>query len=137
MILWERICAMLNSFFFFSSRRRHTRCSRDWSSDVCSSDLLGNNNAHITVPVLHKPGRGLNFNYDLSYDSSVWYPVGSSGNQTWQPVSYWGWSGVTQAVTGTLTNSGTDYTCQMCNQYTCWYPVGQAVITNWVYHDHW
>src|SRR5256884_458481 len=26
-------------FFFFSSRRRHTICSRDWSSDVCSSDL--------------------------------------------------------------------------------------------------
>src|SRR2546429_3272001 len=32
---------VLNLFviFFFSSRRRHTRCSRDWSSDVCSSDL--------------------------------------------------------------------------------------------------
>src|SRR2546422_3292999 len=28
------------AFFFFSSRRRHTRCSRDWSSDVCSSDLV-------------------------------------------------------------------------------------------------
>src|SRR6266513_6148893 len=27
------------SFFFFSSRRRHTRSKRDWSSDVCSSDL--------------------------------------------------------------------------------------------------
>src|SRR5690625_2125344 len=27
------------SFFFFSSRRRHTRWPRDWSSDVCSSDL--------------------------------------------------------------------------------------------------
>src|SRR5436309_15729439 len=27
--------------FFFSSRRRHTRFSRDWSSDVCSSDLEG------------------------------------------------------------------------------------------------
>src|SRR5205814_4712509 len=26
-------------FFFFSSRRRHTRCLSDWSSDVCSSDL--------------------------------------------------------------------------------------------------
>src|SRR5687768_18413116 len=26
-------------FFFFASRRWHTRCSRDWSSDVCSSDL--------------------------------------------------------------------------------------------------
>src|SRR5207245_6786481 len=30
--------------FFFSSRRRHTRCYRDWSSDVCSSDLR-------TIPV--------------------------------------------------------------------------------------
>src|SRR6266542_3334140 len=30
---------MLSCFFFFSSRRRHTRCYRDWSSDVCSSDL--------------------------------------------------------------------------------------------------
>src|SRR5215813_14930537 len=30
---------MLLFFFFFSSRRRHTRCGRDWSSDVCSSDL--------------------------------------------------------------------------------------------------
>src|SRR6266513_4545474 len=29
----------MNSFFF-SSRRRHTRSKRDWSSDVCSSDLL-------------------------------------------------------------------------------------------------
>src|SRR5690554_6878507 len=29
----------LASGFFFSSRRRHTRCGRDWSSDVCSSDL--------------------------------------------------------------------------------------------------
>src|SRR6266849_8673745 len=28
-------------FFFFSSRRRHTRSTRDWSSDVCSSDLYG------------------------------------------------------------------------------------------------
>src|SRR5437899_5224966 len=27
--------------FFFSSRRRHTRCLSDWSSDVCSSDLRG------------------------------------------------------------------------------------------------
>src|SRR2546429_9050116 len=33
MLLWR--------FVFFSSRRRHTRCSRDWSSDVCSSDLVG------------------------------------------------------------------------------------------------
>src|SRR3712207_770143 len=31
---------VLNWFFFFSSRRRHTRYWRDWSSDVCSSDLF-------------------------------------------------------------------------------------------------
>src|SRR5438067_13048312 len=30
---------MLSEIFFFSSRRRHTRSKRDWSSDVCSSDL--------------------------------------------------------------------------------------------------
>src|SRR5699024_12121771 len=29
--------------FFFSSRRRHTRSKRDWSSDVCSSDLFSQN----------------------------------------------------------------------------------------------
>src|SRR5690606_2962005 len=32
-------CSYYFFFFFFSSRRRHTRFSRDWSSDVCSSDL--------------------------------------------------------------------------------------------------
>src|SRR5256885_5734168 len=30
---------MVSVFFFFSSRRRHTRLQGDWSSDVCSSDL--------------------------------------------------------------------------------------------------
>src|SRR5437868_12085852 len=34
------LCIFLSFFFFFfSSRRRHTRSKRDWSSDVCSSDL--------------------------------------------------------------------------------------------------
>src|SRR5690606_40519689 len=32
--------------FFFSSRRRHTRFSRDWSSDVCSSDLIKKRNVN-------------------------------------------------------------------------------------------
>src|SRR5699024_11579438 len=31
----------LSRYFFVSSRRRHTRSKRDWSSDVCSSDLAG------------------------------------------------------------------------------------------------
>src|SRR5438874_7937823 len=34
----DRLC--VRCFFFFSSRRRHTRSLRDWSSDVCSSDLF-------------------------------------------------------------------------------------------------
>src|SRR3712207_3567771 len=34
-----RMCVSFFSIFFFSSRRRHTRYWRDWSSDVCSSDL--------------------------------------------------------------------------------------------------
>src|SRR3989440_2269402 len=33
------VILMLIDCFFFSSRRRHTRSDRDWSSDVCSSDL--------------------------------------------------------------------------------------------------
>src|SRR5256885_11473153 len=34
------VVMILDLFFFFSSRRRHTRLQGDWSSDVCSSDLL-------------------------------------------------------------------------------------------------
>src|SRR2546429_1743786 len=40
----------LSFLFFFSSRRRHTRCSRDWSSDVCSSDL---DSQHCRLLLLH------------------------------------------------------------------------------------
>src|SRR5687768_12746650 len=36
--------------FFFSSRSRHTRCSRDWSSDVCSSDLAFRLASRVVVP---------------------------------------------------------------------------------------
>src|SRR2546430_4202495 len=36
------MCAVICVFFFFSSRRRHTRFDCDWSSDVCSSDLFIN-----------------------------------------------------------------------------------------------
>src|SRR5699024_3698330 len=40
-------------FFFFSSRRRHTRSKRDWSSDVCSSDL------RLVVRSIPRLGRGV------------------------------------------------------------------------------
>src|SRR3712207_8703814 len=41
-------------FFFFSSRRRHTRYWRDWSSDVCSSDLA----ARVSPQYLSEVERG-------------------------------------------------------------------------------
>src|SRR5215213_10534762 len=40
-------------FFFFSSRRRHTRLVSDWSSDVCSSDLVVLDNARDADHVRH------------------------------------------------------------------------------------
>src|SRR5207245_4888753 len=44
---------------FFSSRRRHTRCYPDWSSDVCSSDLLGQavaDHIHLAADQIHGHG---------------------------------------------------------------------------------
>src|SRR5690606_8237785 len=38
-VVYQRAVWIIRYRFFFSSRRRHTRFSRDWSSDVCSSDL--------------------------------------------------------------------------------------------------
>src|SRR5206468_6090726 len=38
--LFLRVGICCSFLFFFSSRRRHTRSDRDWSSDVCSSDLV-------------------------------------------------------------------------------------------------
>src|SRR2546430_13650187 len=39
-----------SAVFFFSSRRRHTRFDCDWSSDVCSSDLLRSSSRNIGMP---------------------------------------------------------------------------------------
>src|SRR3989440_8241380 len=59
-------CGLL-FFFFFSSRRRHTRSDRDWSSDVCSSDLLhleatyydkDSRDALVAVPIAGSVGQG-------------------------------------------------------------------------------
>src|SRR5699024_11963513 len=43
--------------FFFSSRRRHTRSKRDWSSDVCSSDLGPERFAERRLHSWHRPPR--------------------------------------------------------------------------------
>src|SRR5699024_12049266 len=43
-------------FFFFSSRRRHTRSKRDWSSDVCSSDLAQSLQESARRAAVHRRG---------------------------------------------------------------------------------
>src|SRR5215217_9096106 len=54
-------------FFFFSSRRRHTRYWRDWSSDVCSSDLPDTGQVRVE-------------NYVAVSDcGTVLYPIGAEG----------------------------------------------------------
>src|SRR5690606_41109156 len=72
------------NLFFFSSRRRHTRFSRDWSSDVCSSDLL----CMVTTfpaPMLAANSEGLtgtellalcNSTYDTDYGFCAGYITG-------------------------------------------------------------
>src|SRR5439155_6767434 len=47
------IFTLLAFVFFFSSRRRHTRWPRDWSSDVCSSDLRGWTTRESAKPAQH------------------------------------------------------------------------------------
>src|SRR5436309_15577877 len=59
-------------FFFFSSRRRHTRFSRDWSSDVCSSDLPA-------IRDVHQDHRGIDkgvLTIELRGERAVFIPIG-------------------------------------------------------------
>src|SRR5690554_8073008 len=70
-------------FFFFSSRRRHTRCGRDWSSDVCSSDLVnylepkGNLDINWENVVIMKLTDNINMRLliHMIYDENVLFPV--------------------------------------------------------------
>src|SRR5260221_1597647 len=86
---------------------------------------LANLNSHITIPVVHKPGRGTNFSYDLSYDSSTWYPAAG----TWQPVANWGWRGQTEIAFGYVSYKSNFHRCPILGD-------GNYVIYDtYVYHD--
>src|SRR5207249_6339864 len=70
---------MLFYFFFFSSRRRHTRSKRDWSSDVCSSDL--------SVVQTRNPGLSRYeienvFRETLGITNTLWLGKGIAGDDT-------------------------------------------------------
>src|SRR5208337_520529 len=100
-----------------------------------------NLNVHLSIPVENKAGRGIPFSYNLTYDSSIWYPVTVSGATTWQPLTNWGWPGVTTVTSGYFTFS--------TSQANCFYPPGAngqvywyTVWSSWAYHDaaggtHW
>src|SRR5690606_40027015 len=66
-------------FFFFSSRRRHTRFSRDWSSDVCSSDL----GDEATVNVYPNPGVAENVE---AYGADHVAAQRTIGKEEWQDI---------------------------------------------------
>src|SRR5690606_39378375 len=74
--------------FFFSSRRRHTRFSRDWSSDVCSSDLtLGvlfmlfstTLILPLAVSLVYRDGQAAHFSITFALAAAIglafWLPV--------------------------------------------------------------
>ncbi len=74
---------------------------------------LGNLNAELIVPLVNKAGRGTNFTYSLTYDTSVLYPITVNGVLTWQPVANWGWRAQTQAYSGYVTYQTTEQSA--CN----------------------
>src|SRR3712207_8961130 len=67
----------LTVFFFFSSRRRHTRYWRDWSSDVCSSDLAAYPRTLEALDRFGVPPRIASFvlplGYSFNLDGSMMY----------------------------------------------------------------
>src|SRR5206468_5984103 len=74
-------------FFFFSSRRRHTRSDRDWSSDVCSSDLEQGPSEKTLHLSKHSPGAAVlreNHGESLSPRSEE-RRVGKECRSRWSP----------------------------------------------------
>lgn len=83
---------------------------------------LANLNIHLAMPIISKAGRGLPLIYNLSFDSAIWTPAGSSGNQVWTPAANWGFtvglSGWTGQVTANETSNCTyippPYNFELC-----------------------
>src|SRR5690606_39685454 len=80
--------------FFFSSRRRHTRFSRDWSSDVCSSDLVKFWFWLVFLPFDHSTSSWLRVTGLLCFVASL--HLGSSS--TLPPVPFLRWAVITRRL---------------------------------------
>ena len=86
-----------------------------------------NLNVHFEIPIIQKAGRGIPFNYSLTYDSAVWNP--NYGN--WAPVSAtWGWTAIPQGATGYISYTSSQGSCFISPThyyFTIW--------AGWQYHD--
>jgi len=100
---------------------------------------LGNNNIHFCIPVLNKPGRGMNFPYELCYDSSLWSSTRSGSAFVWTPNTNFGWGSSTAIAsgnTGYITYISTTTFCYVGS--TNGYPTGADVfVSSLTYVDAW
>jgi len=95
---------------------------------------LANLNAHLSVPVLKKAGRGMPFDFNLTYDSSVWYPVTSSGTTSWQDMTAttWGWTTSIPRI-GQLEPESVSANLYLCPGGLSSYMI--SYYSNWTYFD--
>jgi RHS repeat-associated protein len=54
----------------------------------------GSLNIHFSIPVINKAGRGMNFQYAITYDGLIWSPSVVSGAEAWTPNITWGFNGL-------------------------------------------
>lgn len=104
---------------------------------------LGNLNVHFAVPIIHKAGRSLPFNYDLIYESTIYQIVTVAGKPNWQPihtvnnvVSYWGFQGLGPVVTPYVGYSMIQST-PTCFPFPDSTPVSYTLVTysSFAFHD--
>ncbi len=95
---------------------------------------LGNLNVHLTVPILHKAGRGMPFSADLAYDGSIWTPTSVGGVMTWMPSATFGWITQTQVEWGYL-NVGVYNGSAPCYPPSNMNPNNFTVYSQWTYVD--
>src|SRR5207249_8521134 len=77
-------CTCPSVLFFFSSRRRHTRSKRDWSSDVCSSDLGGEEPPERhRHPIADPHGAGIDIG-QLALEPAAALEVDDRGHDGWR-----------------------------------------------------
>src|SRR5437667_8329037 len=95
----------------------------------------GNLNVQLTIPILHKAGRGIPFGFDLAYNSSVWKPVTVGSTTQWSPAANWGWQ--QKGRVGFIDYSVSSQDCQyFVSQTGQWYTAyTQYFYTNWTFTD--